>query len=64
MDELLKLFTKLNIDSELEVKNAEFALEFDFNIPIDYLGEETGQSIPARMKVQFKGDMKTNFRFG
>lgn len=63
MDELLKLFTKLDIGSELEMKNAEYAFEFGFDIPGDYLDEESDRQIPVRMKVQFKGDMKATFHF-
>lgn len=64
MDELLKLFTKLDIGSEIEMKNAEYAFEIGFDIPGEYLDDELDQAIPVRMKVQFKGDLNANFHFG
>lgn len=64
MDELLKLFTKLDIGSEIEMKNAEYAFEFGYDVPGEYLDEGLGQSMPIRIKVQFKGDMKASFHFG
>lgn len=64
MDELMKLFTKLDIGSEMEMKNAEYAFEVGFDIPGGYLDEELDLPIPVRMKVQFKGDMKASFHFG
>ncbi len=64
MDELLKLFTKLDIGSELEMKNAEYELEFNFDIPGEYLDEELNEPITTKLKVQFKGDMKASFHFG
>lgn len=62
MDESLKLFTKLDIGSEVEMKNAEYAFEIGFDVPGVY--DELDQAIPVRMKVQFKGDLNANFHFG